>query len=480
MNTQAFEQGNQLMAAGQHQQAIACFDRCLQDNPQDWQAWLNRGNARMALRQLNLALEDYLQASTLQPQASSVKVNLAVLLKELGELALAESLLREVLGQEPGHADAWSNLGTICYYQADYAQAMHCQQQALALAGDSPARLNNLAMACIAALQPQRAEQQLRRALALPDAPAVCRFNLAVALLMQGRYAEAWPYYEARWEGMLQPRWPAQRWQEQPLAGKTLLLWAEQGLGDTLQMVRFVPQLRAANPDAHIVLAVQDSLLRLLTQLDGVTVVPLSGTLPAFDWQLPLMSLPGVLGIDLATLPRQPYLHSVLAQPPRPLPHTGRLKVGLVWQAVAQGGGIAELARQGRSVPAEALLPLRDVAGVDFYALQPGVVDPLLADWVQPLPLQDFADTAAMAAQLDLLITADTAALHLMAAIGKPVWVMMRAERAPFFLAEGDGSPWYDSVALWCQPRVGEWRELGRQVANALHRLLITGSDTLA
>jgi len=191
MNTQAFEQGNQLMATGQLQQAIACFDACLQDNPQDWQAWLNRGNARMALRQLNLALEDYLQASALQPQASSVKVNLAVLLKELGELALAESLLREVLAQEPGHVDAWSNLGTICYYQADYAQAWHCQQQALDIAGDSPARLNNLAMACIAALQPLQAEQQLRRALALPDAPAVCRFNLAVALLMQGRYAVA-------------------------------------------------------------------------------------------------------------------------------------------------------------------------------------------------------------------------------------------------------------------------------------------------
>lgn len=471
MSGAAFAQGNRLMAAGQYPQAIACFDACLQSDPQDWQAWLNRGNARMALRQLDRALEDYLQASALQPQASSVKVNLAVLLKELGELALAEALLREVLAQEPHHADAWSNLGTICYYQADYAQAMHCQQQALAVAGDSPARLNNLAMACIAALQPQQAEHALRRALAMPAAPAVCRFNLAVALLMQGRYAEAWPYYEARWEGLLQPRWPAQRWQGQPLAGKTLLLWAEQGLGDTLQMARFVPLLRAANPDAHIVLAVQDSLLRLLRQFEGITVLPLSGTLPAFDWQLPLMSLPGVLGIDLATLPRQSYLRSVLATPPQVLPHTGRLKVGLVWQAVPQGGGIAELARQGRSVPAAALLPLRAVQGVDFYALQPGAVDPLLADWVQPLPLQDFADTAAMAVQLDLLLSADTAAQHVAAALGIPVWVMMRAERAPLFLARGDASPWYDGVRLWCQPQAGDWAAVGQQVAAALQLL---------
>jgi len=471
MSGAAFAQGNRLMAAGQYPQAIACFDACLQSDPQDWQAWLNRGNARMALRQLDRALEDYLQASALQPQASSVKVNLAVLLKELGELALAEALLREVLAQEPHHADAWSNLGTICYYQADYAQAMHCQQQALAVAGDSPARLNNLAMACIAALQPQQAEYALHRALALPAAPAVCRFNLAVALLMQGRYAEAWPYYEARWEGLLQPRWPAQRWQGQPLVGKTLLLWAEQGLGDTLQMARFVPLLRAANPDAHIVLAVQDSLLRLLRQFEGITVLPVSGALPAFDWQLPLMSLPGVLGIDLATLPRQPYLRSVLATPPQVLPHTGRLKVGLVWQAVPQGGGIAELARQGRSVPAAALLPLRAVQGVDFYALQPGAVDPLLADWVQPLPLQDFADTAAMAVQLDLLLSADTAAQHVAAALGTPVWVMMRAERAPLFLARGDASPWYDSVRLWCQPQAGDWAAVGQQVAAALQLL---------
>jgi len=219
------------------------------------------------------------------------------------------------------------------------------------------------------------------------------------------------------------------------------------------------------------VLAVQDSLLRLLTQLEGITVVPLSGTLPAFDWQLPLMSLPGVLKVDLGCLPRQPYLRSVLAQPPQQLPQTGRLKVGLVWQAVPQGGGIAELARQGRSVPAEALLPLCDVAGVDFYALQPGAVDPLLADWVQSLPLQDFADTAAMAAQLDLLITADTAALHLMAALGKPVWVMMRAERAPFFLYQGSASPWYDNVQLWCQPMTGDWAGAVAKLASALASL---------
>lgn len=469
-NDAAFEQGNQLLAAGLGEQAIACFDACIAANPADWQAWLNRGNARMMQCQPDQALEDYLQASAINPHAASIKVNLAVLLKDLGELALADALLREVLAQAPDHADAWSNLGTVCYYRADYAQAIACQQQALALAGDSPARLNNLAMACIAARQPQQAEQQLRQTLALPGAGAVCRFNLAIALLMQGRYAEAWPYYEARWDGMMQPRWREQRWQGEALGQRTLLLWAEQGLGDTLQMVRFVPWVRAANPDARIVLAVQDSLLRLFAQLEGITVQPLSGAQPAFDCQLPLMSLPGVLGMDLATLPRTPYLHSVLAVPPRQLPENGRLKVGLVWQAVPQGGGIAELARQGRSVPAAALLPLRAVSGVDFYALQPGEVDPLLADWVQPLPLQDFADTAAMAMQLDLLITADTAALHAVAAMGKPVWVAMRAERAPFFLYQGEHSPWYDSVQLFCQPVPGDWTVVGQTLASALQQ----------
>lgn len=467
---EAFAQGNKLLAAGQGEQAIACFDVCIAANPADWQAWLNRGNARMLLRQPDLALEDYLQASAINPHAASIKVNLAVLLKDLGELALADALLREVLAQAPDHADAWSNLGTVCYYRADYAQAIACQQQALALAGDSPARLNNLAMACIAARQPQQAEQQLRRALVLPGAGAVCRFNLAIALLMQGRYAEAWPYYEARWDGMMQPRWREQRWQGEALGPRTLLLWAEQGLGDTLQMVRFVPQVRAANPGARIVLAVQDSLLRLFAQLEGVTVLPLSGALPAYDCQLPLMSLPGVLGADLATLPRRPYLHSVLAAAPASLPDNGRLKVGLVWQAVPQGGGIAELARQGRSVPASALLPLRAVPGVDFYALQPGEVDPLLADWVHPLPLADFADTAAFITQLDLLITADTAALHAAASMGKPVWVAMRAERAPFFLYQGDQSPWYDSVRLFCQPMPGDWTVVGQTLARALQQ----------
>lgn len=456
---EAFERGNRLAAAGQFEAAIAAFDHCLACDAGDWQALANRANARMKLKQYPQALDDYLQAAALNPAAGSIKCNLAVLLKELGELALAESLLRELLTAEPGHVDGWSNLGVVLQYALRYDESIACQRRAIELGGPSPARLNNLGNAASCALRLDEAGEAYRAGLILAPGDADLSFNLSIALFLQGRYDEAWPMYEARWSSVLVPRYRERRWQGEALGGQTLLLWAEQGLGDTLQMVRFLPELRQRHPDARLVLAVPPTFLRLFVQLDGVELVALDAAAPRYDWQIPLMSLPGVLGVALDTLPTAPYLQALpvwlASLPARRL--EGHLRVGVVWETGSWGVGIADHGRQNKSVPLELFSRLFDVPGIDFVSLQLGELPASLEGRVQTAPIADFADTAGLIDTLDLVLSVDTSVVHLAGAMGKPVWVLMRAESAPFFMAGGESSPWYPSMRIVRQSRAGDW-----------------------
>lgn len=477
MTESAFERGNRLAAAGDQQQAIAAFSECLRRNTQDWQALFNRGTAQMRLKQYPLALEDYLAAAALNPSSSNIKCNLAVLLKELGELALAESLLLEVLQTEPEHVDAWSNLGVVLQYALRYDDAAICHQNALQLAGSSAGRLNNLGNALTCALRLDEAVSAYQQGMALQADDAFLAFNLSVALLLQGRYREAWPLYEQRWDTIMQLRYRERAWQGQPLGQQSLLIWAEQGLGDTLQMVRFLPELQRRHPEARLILACQNACLRLFAQLHNIELVPLEDTPPPHDWQLPLMSLPLQLDVTLASLSDQPYLQAdpALATswdtrlPPR---QPGRLRIGIVWETGSWGVGIADHGRQNKSVPLTDFMPLLDDMDADFVSLQLGELPAALQDKVYAPLIGDFADTAAIISQLDMVISVDTSVVHLAGALGKPVWVLMRAESAPFFMAQGETSPWYASMRIWRQATPGDWPPLIASVAKTLRQLL--------
>lgn len=464
--TADFDEGNRRVAAGDWQGAIAAFDRCLLVNPRDWQALANRASARLQAGDSSRALDDYMAAAALNPASANIKSNLAVLLKELGELELAGKLLEEALASEPGHADAWSNLGVVRQHQLRYQDAIACFLKAIELDGLTPARCNNLGNVCTSALLLDDAIAVLQGGLGLAPNDANLQFSLSIALLLAGRYAEAWPLYEARWHSILKPRHADRLWDGGPLGDRALLLWAEQGLGDSLQMARFLPRLRAEHPDARLLLACPETFHRLFAQFDGVELLPPDAT-PAFDCQLPLMSLPGALGATLDNLPVEPYLRPVAVDVP-PLPDTGRLKVGVVWESGRWGVGIADAWRQHKSAPPELFAEICRVPGVDFFALQPGELpEPLRGLAAQP-EIGDFADTAALAAQMDLVICVDTAILHLAGAMGRPVWALLRAESAPFFLEDAETAPWYPSVKLWRQPSPGAWEPVLRDVAQAL------------
>ncbi|OWY37942.1 hypothetical protein CEK28_14945 [Xenophilus sp. AP218F] len=470
----AFEQGNRLLAAGDYPQAIAAFDRCLAQDARDWQACFNRGTAWMRQKQYAQALQDYLRAAELNPASTNIKCNLAVLLKELGEFKLAETLLLEALGQDARQQEAWSNLGVVLQHQQRYADAIECHRNALQLGGERPGLLNNLGNALANALRLEEALDAYQRGLAQAPDDAGLAFNCSITLLLLGRYREAWPLYEERWRSFLTPRFRERPWRGEALDGKTLLLWAEQGLGDSLQMARFLPELRRRYPRARLRLAAPAAFTRLFRQLDGVELRELDDNLALedCDWQLPLMSLPLRLDLELAQLDGAPYLcvdPVWLGDSHRLPPVAGkRLRVGIVWQSGVWGVGAQDAQRRSKSIPLPQFLPLLETADVDWVSLQPEPPPAEMAGRVAHYPLRDFADTAAVVSQLDLVISVDTAVVHLAGALGAPVWVLMRYESAPFFMAAGERAPWYASARVWRQPAPGAWSDVIAEVCRAL------------
>jgi len=462
-----FAEGGRQLAEGRMAEAIATFGALLALAPDDWQALANRALAHYRAGAHDKALDDYCRALELQPASVNLLANFAVLLKELGQLELAESLLQQALQLDPKHADAWSNLGIVRQHRLQYDSAAQCHIQAIQIAGESPARWTNLGNAFTGGLHLAQAVEAYENALKLDAGYHEARYNMAIPLLTMGRYAEAWPAYESRWNTILTPRFTDARWQGEALGNDTLLLWSEQGLGDSLQMARFIPLIRAAHPSARLILSCPVSLHRLFAVFDGVECVGTDES-PAFDWQIPLASLPGVFRAAPETLPRDSYLAADPALAEKwavrlPARRAGKMRVGIVWQSGVWGVGVRDLTRQHKSIPPESIEPLLGLA--DLVCLQPEPLPDRLAGRLYAPVIGDFADTAAIIANLDLVVSVDTAVAHLAGAMGRPVWVLMRHEGAPFFGASGETAPWYPSARVLRQDAPGDWNPVLARLA---------------
>ncbi|WP_215780814.1 tetratricopeptide repeat protein [Paludibacterium sp. B53371] len=465
-----FEQGCHLLAQGELHAALTVFDQLLAADDQDWQSRANRALIHYRLGAFDKALDDYCLALAIKPDAVNLLVNFAVLLKELGQLDTAESLLVQALQLDPAHADAWSNLGIVRVYRLQYDQGAQCHVRAIELAGDSPARWTNLGNALTGGLYLNEAVEAYGNALQLAPDYHEARYNQSIPLFMLGRYREAWPLYESRWQTILTPRFTERRWQGEPLGQDCLLIWSEQGLGDCLQMARFLPLLRATHPEARLVLACPASLHRLFASLSGIELIEATDSVP-FDWQLPMASLPGIFQTEIDQLPVLPYL---AADPQRvaqwaerlPARQPGKRRVGLVWQSGVWGVGAQDLTRQYKSIEPGLLQRLLPLA--DFVSLWPGALPDSWQGHVHAPAIQDFADTAALIAQLDLVLCVDTAVAHLAGAMGHPVWLLMRQEGAPFFGVTGEQAPWYPSIRVLRQPVAGDWLPVLAQVQRQL------------
>ena len=374
--------------------------------------------------------------------------NLAATLAELNRFDEAEVSYDRCLRLQPDHSSTRNNLGNMLREQGRYDEAL----------------------------------VHLDRALTIDPKSAYAHYNRALVWLSLGRLTEGWAEYEWRWYSHdFKPRHQNRpQWDGRPLDKQMLVVHAEQGLGDTIQFVRYLGEVRRRSPTT--IVEVQPSLIGLLRQSGIGGLVAQGAPLPPFDVQIPMASLPLALGTTPATIPADiPYLqaHSELAAAWRDhLSRFAGFKIGIAWQ-----GNPTYREDRFRSIALAEFAPLAEVPGVRLFSLQKGPGVEQLASVKQQLRIIDlgtnidvgtgpFLDTAAIMKSLDLVITSDTVSAHLAGALGVRVWVALR--RAPDWrwLAAGDSSPWYPTMRLFRQRALGDWPQVFRDMADELGRIV--------
>jgi tetratricopeptide (TPR) repeat protein len=396
----------------------------------------------------------------------------------------AEQALAEALRLDPNFASARANRGAVAAERRDWQKALEHCDAALALDERLPAAHNNRANALSILGRDPDAEQAFARALALDPENADALFNRSLMWLRQGRWAEAWPGFEARWRVRRMAPWRRQfavpQWDGAPAPERTLLVHAEQGIGDMIMVARYLPAV--AGRVGRVVVECAPALAGLLSSLSGMPAnfdCVATGTAAAFDLHLPAMSLPGVFATTPETVPWSgPYITTPAPRDDAGPAGQGR-KVGLVW-----AGNPDNYTDRERSVPLPALAPLLDVPGIQFHSLQFGAAgDDIAAAGFggritdQRAGMTDFAATAALAAGMDLVISVCTSVAHLAGAMGRPVWMLLAADNDWRWLKDRDDTPWYPTARLFRQRDAGDWTELTARVAGALREWQTKGDE---
>jgi tetratricopeptide (TPR) repeat protein len=418
-----------------------------------------------ALGQFGRALVSYEEGLRLDPDNTELLNRRGVALLDLGRPDEALGNFERVLAAEPTHIDAMGNCGNALFKLNRPAEALEVFDRALRLAPANAQLLTNRAIALRRLDRPQEALMSATCAIAQKPDYAPARFVESSIRLALGEFAAGWRGYEWRWGGALAAQrrdFAAPLWLgAQALDGKTILLHAEQGFGDTIQFARYAPLLAVRG--ANVILEAQPQLVRLLSGMAGIArVIARKDPLPPFDFHCPLLSLPLAFGTELETIPAcEPYI----APPADAAAHwrtrlpRGRPLVGLAW-----AGAPAHDNDVNRSIPLSMLTPLLDWPDVQFVSLQHDVRErdaPLLQQRADVLQIgqdfSDFADTAAVIAALDAVIAVDTAVAHLAGAMGKPLFLLLPFAADFRWLRERQDSPWYPTARLYRQAEFGNW-----------------------
>lgn len=497
--------------SGQAGMALANLRETIAQHPRSAEAWLWLARCYAANRQIDDALESYGEAADLasapgpaalirgeqaraggdveeavaeltrardllpgEPEACN---QLGLALEAANRRNEAEQVFRDGLRLAPNSQSLLNNLGALIFRQQGIDPAIVFFDDALRRRPDDASLRYNFAVLCGSAGRAIRAVTLYREALSLKPDLHAATLNLALVLFQLGRLPEAGEIFEARWDiaAALDGAYTFDRdmqWRGEALDGKRIFLWAEQGLGDTLQMIRYVP-LVVARGAAAVHVRVPRTMLDLFAQLPGVTSWISEddrSDKTKFDLHCPFMSLPLAFGTTLATIPATlPYLRAAPQRvaywrerlPPRP----ARARIGLVWSSGQWGDMKYDEQRVKKSLPLAEYAALTAIIGVTWISLQIGagrdelahsipgqaIVDP--ADGIR-----DFADTAAIVEQLDLVITVDTSVAHLAGAMGKPVLMLLQYSSGMFWLTERDDSPWYPgTLRIVRQSVAGDW-----------------------
>ncbi|KPF81394.1 hypothetical protein IP70_24225 [alpha proteobacterium AAP38] len=457
--------------------AVAAQRQLITLRPYSAEARLQLGRLLILDNKPEAAIEAMYELLAMQPLSVHAYTNMGVALRRLGRLADAAVAYRTALGFAPDDPGLLSNLGIVLQDQDLYPEAMDCFRRAIAKQPDSATAHLNLSVAYREEMLIEQSVSSARAAIRHDPALAAGHTSLAMGLLMQGKYPEGLAEYE--WRSRM-PDFPSPRrdftspaWDGSDMAGRTLLVHDEQGVGDALQFVRYVPVLRERG--VNVVLECNSQLVRLLGGVPGLgPVIGRFQPLPPHDAHVSLLSLPHLLGARIDNVPAAPYLAAepdLQAQWGEKLSRYQGLKVGMVW-----AGNPEFKADRLRSPGLAAVRPLLDTAGVSFFGLQKGpgrkdleTAGPLPQNFVDLGPeIGDFADTAAIMANLDLVITSCTGPAHLAGGLGRPTFTLLPFSPDWRWLEKGEDTFWYPSMRLFRQERRGEWAPVVQRVADVL------------
>jgi tetratricopeptide (TPR) repeat protein len=439
---------------------------------------------------LDDAVPCFRHALELKPDYTEVHNNLGNALKDQGKLDEAVACFRRALELKPDFAGVHDNLGIALKDEGKLDEAVACFRRALELKPDFAEAHNNLGIALRELGMLDEGIACWRRALELKPDFAQARLNQSLISLLTGDFQRGWPEFEWRWKTKQCPRrdFSQAPWDGQPLEGSTILLHAEQGLGDTIQFIRYVPLVKQRG--GAVIVECQRPLLSLLTSCVGIDrLVGRGEPLPAFDVQAPLLSLPGVFHTALGDVPAAvPYLFADPNLVQRWRQELGRLagfKIGIAWQ-----GNPLHQSDRSRSIPLGSFEPLARCSGVRLLSLQKEAGVEQLREIAGRFSVIDlgsrmdeasgaFMDTSAVMMSLDLVVTSDTAIAHLAGALGVPVWVALSFVPDWRWLLGRSDSPWYPTMRLFRQDSRGDWQGVFEKIKAELCAQLQSGTTAV-
>ncbi len=472
-----YNRGVALQDLGRFEEALASYERAIALRPHYIEALNNRGSIFRCLKRLDEALASYDSAIALKPDYVDALTNRGAILQELKRHDEALTSYEKALALKPNHVEALSNRGVTLHALTRYDEALASYEKVIALKPDHVGALSNRGNTLRQLMRHDQALASYERAIACKPDFADARFNRSLLLLLKGDYADGWGDYEWRLRGgatgLTTRNFECPQWQGEDLAGKTILLYPEQGYGDTIQFCRYVALV--AECGARVILEVQPPLCEVARTLDGVAQVVSTGdALPDFDVHCSLLSLPLVLGTRLESIPSP---KSYLRAPTHALEHwrarlgpRTRPRIGISWAGNAQFKDDAT-----RSIGLLPTLPMLANKDVEFFSLQKDLRTgdaEILRDNPSIIQLGHeigtFADTAAIVNLMDIVISSDTSVVHLAGSLGQPVWVLLQFDPDWRWLLGREDSPWYPTARLFRQYETRTWDDVILRVDAAI------------
>lgn len=480
--TAYYNLGVALQGLGHHQTAEEAYRHAIRLQPGNASAFANLAAVLQELNRSNEALEAASQAVSLNPASPHAHNNLGLSLRRMERHEEAASRFQQALAINPNMAEAHYNLGLTYYALGKIENAISCHRQAIAINPNYADAYSDLGVAYQAQGNLREALQNYDHAVELRPDFADAHWNRSLVWLLIGAFEKGWPEYEWRWRRKeASPRFlPDPRWDGSCFSGKRLFIYAEQGLGDTIQFCRYLPLVKERG--GYVIFESQPELFNLLQSCDGVDLLLQRGDpLPPFDMHAPLLSLPGIFQTTLESIPcRIPYLapsSGTDIKHVQLLTRKSKQHIGIAW-----AGNPRHTNDRNRSCPLTYFSVLADVPNIQLFSLQKGKQSSelkthdfgkLVTDLSQVL--DNFADTAAAVAKLDLIVTVDTSIAHLAGALGCPVWLLLPFAPDWRWLRGREDSPWYPTMRLFRQDRPGNWEGVFSSVLSAFAEFAAPG-----